>query len=163
MSDEKAAYILVDVKITNNENYEKYKSLAKPLIEKFGGEYLTRGGHMEVVLDELWSPTRMVLVKFPNLGKIKEWLNSPEYEEVAKIRLENSVGTFGELSGNLTKEEKLIQLRDKTARRNASEGNRVGDIVDISEERAFEAELDAEVERSRAGDRSGLDDALQLY
>ena len=25
MSDEKAAYILVDVKITNNENYEKHK------------------------------------------------------------------------------------------------------------------------------------------
>ncbi len=99
MSDEKAAYILVDVKITNNENYEKYKSLAKPLIEKFGGEYLTRGGHMEVVLDELWSPTRMVLVKFPNIGKIKEWLNSPEYEEVAKIRLENSVGTFVVLEG----------------------------------------------------------------
>lgn len=86
------------------------------------------------------------------LGKLKGGLDE-----------ENSVGTFGELSGNLTKEEKLKQLRDKTARRNASEGNRVGDIVDISEERAFEAELDAEVERSRAGDRSGLDDALQLY
>ena len=86
------------------------------------------------------------------LGKLKGGLDK-----------ENSVGAFGELSGNLTKEEKLKQLRDKTARRNASEGNRVGDIVDISEERAFEAELDAEVERSRAGDRSGLDDALQLY
>lgn len=86
------------------------------------------------------------------LGKLKGGLDE-----------ENSVGTFGELSGNLTKEEKLKQLRDKTARRNASEGNRVGDIVDISEERAFEAELDAEVERSRVGDRSGLDDALQLY
>ena len=86
------------------------------------------------------------------LGKLKGGLDE-----------ENSVGTFGELSGNLTKEEKLKQLRDKTARRNASEGNRVGDIVDISEERAFEAELDAEVERSRAGDRSGLNDALQLY
>ena len=54
---------------------------------------------MEVILDELCSPTRMVLVKFPNLGKIKEWLNSPEYEEVAKIRLENSVGTFVVLEG----------------------------------------------------------------
>ena len=31
------------------------------------------------------------------------------------------------------------------------------------ERAAFEAELDAEVERSRAGDRSGLNDALQLY
>ena len=79
---------------------------------------------------------------------------------------ENAVGAFGSLSGdsdNLTREEKLKQLRDKTARRNASEGNRVGDIVDISEERAFEASLDAEIERARAGDRSGLDEALDIY
>ena len=40
MSDEKPAYILVDVKIKNDENYDKYKKLAKPLVEKFGGEYL---------------------------------------------------------------------------------------------------------------------------
>ena len=99
MSDEKPAYILVDVKIKNDENYDKYKKLAKPLVEKFGGEYLTRGGHMEVILDELWSPTRLVLFKFPNLKKAKEWLNSPEYAEVAKIRLENSVGTFVLLEG----------------------------------------------------------------
>ena len=79
---------------------------------------------------------------------------------------ENAVGAFGSLSGdsdNLTREEKLKQLRDKTARRNASEGNRVGDIVDISEERAFEASLDAEIERARAGDRSGLDEAIDIY
>ena len=35
----------------------------------------------------------------PNLKKAKEWLNSPEYAEVAKIRLENSVGTFVLLEG----------------------------------------------------------------
>ena len=57
MSDEKPAYVLVDVKITNSENYERYKGLAKPLVEKFGGEYLTRGGEMDVVLDDLWKPT----------------------------------------------------------------------------------------------------------
>ena len=34
-----------------------------------------------------------------NLKKAKEWLNSPEYAEVAKIRLENSVGTFVLLEG----------------------------------------------------------------
>ena len=65
MSQEKPAYVLVDVRITNSENYDRYKSLAKPLIEKFGGEYLTRGGEMDVVLQDLWKPTRLVLVKFP--------------------------------------------------------------------------------------------------
>ena len=99
MSDEKPAYILVDVKIKNDENYDEYKKLAKPLVEKFGGEFLTRGGHMEGIFDEFWSPTRLGLVKFSYLKKAKEWLNSPEYAEVAKIRLENSVGTFVLLEG----------------------------------------------------------------
>ena len=35
--------------------------------EKYGGEYLARGGFMEVVQDELWSPTRIVIIKFPNV------------------------------------------------------------------------------------------------
>ena len=91
MSDEKPAYILADVKIKNDENYDKYKKLAKPLVEKFGGEYLTRGGHMEVILDELWSPTRLVLVKFPNLKKAKEWLNSPESVSYTHLTLPTSV------------------------------------------------------------------------
>ena len=99
MSQEKPAYVLVDVKITNSENYDRYKSLAKPLIEKFGGEYLTRGGEMDVVLQDLWKPTRLVLVKFPSMKVVREWLDSPEYKEVSSIRLENSVGTFVVLEG----------------------------------------------------------------
>ena len=85
MSDEKPAYILVDVKIKNNENYDKYKSLAKPLVEKFGGKYLTRGGHMEVILDELWSPTRMVLVKFPDKKSAMKWYDSEEVCVVSNL------------------------------------------------------------------------------
>ena len=99
MSEEKPAYVLVDVQITNIENYEKYKSLAKPLIEKFGGEYLTRGGGMDIILSDLWKPTRLVLVKFPSMIKVREWLGSEEYKSVSKIRLENSVGTFIVLEG----------------------------------------------------------------
>ena len=99
MSEEKPAYVLVDVQITNIENYEKYKSLAKPLIEKFGGEYLTRGGGMDIILSDLWKPTRLVLAKFPSMIKVREWLGSEEYKSVSKIRLENSVGTFIVLEG----------------------------------------------------------------
>jgi uncharacterized protein (DUF1330 family) len=38
------AYIIVDTLITNDEEMEHYKQLAKPLVESFGGEYLARGG-----------------------------------------------------------------------------------------------------------------------
>ena len=94
-----SGYVIANINVKNSEAYKEYVGKVKPIVEKFGGKYLTRGGHMEVILDELWSPTRMVLVKFPNLEKAKEWLNSPEYAEVAKMRLENSVGTFVLLEG----------------------------------------------------------------
>ena len=94
-----SGFAIFNIEIKKPEEYKEYVEKVKPIAEKFGGEYLTRGGHMEVILDELWSPTRLVLVKFHNLEKAKEWLNSPEYAEVAKIRLENSVGTFVLLEG----------------------------------------------------------------
>ena len=54
---------------------------------------------MDVVLDDLWKPTRIVLIKFSSMKIVREWLESPEYKEVAKIRLENSVGNFIVLEG----------------------------------------------------------------
>jgi len=61
-----SAYIIVDTRIKNPEAYEDYKAKARPIAEKFGGVYLARGGDMDVVQDELWSPTRIVLIQFPN-------------------------------------------------------------------------------------------------
>ena len=57
MSLAKIASLLVDTKISDSLAYEAYKVAAKPLIEKFGGTYLTRGGKMDIVQNELWDPT----------------------------------------------------------------------------------------------------------
>ncbi|MEO8120510.1 MAG: DUF1330 domain-containing protein, partial [Rhodoferax sp.] len=57
------AYLVVDTDLTHPELYELYKLKAKPLVEKYGGEYLARGGKLSVKEDKLWTPTRMVLVK----------------------------------------------------------------------------------------------------
>jgi uncharacterized protein (DUF1330 family) len=38
-----AAYLIVDTLLDDPDVYEEYKLKAKPLIEKFGGEYLARG------------------------------------------------------------------------------------------------------------------------
>ena len=39
-----AAYLVVDTDLTNPEAYEEYKLKARPIAEKYGGEYLARGG-----------------------------------------------------------------------------------------------------------------------
>ena len=93
------AYVLVDTKISNSENYEIYKSKAKPIAEKFGGKYLTRGGEMDVVQSDLWSPTRLVLVEFPSIDSARAFHNSEDYADVKKLRLENAESTLVILEG----------------------------------------------------------------
>ena len=93
------AYVLVDTKISNKEEYEIYKAKAKPIAEKFGGRYLTRGGHLEVVQNDLWSPTRLVLVEFPSMENAKAFDNCQEYADVKKIRLEHAKSTLIILEG----------------------------------------------------------------
>ena len=91
---DKPAYIVVDVDIHNPEIYEEYKQNVVPIVTAFGGEYIARGGALDVVQDELWRPTRMVLLKFPSMDQAKAFVDSPEYAPVKKMRLDNSAGTL---------------------------------------------------------------------
>ena len=86
-------YLVVDVKIDDAEAYGKYKEKVKPLIESYGGEYLSRGGEINVLENELWEPTRMVLVKFPDKESAINWYNCEEYQALKKIRIDNATST----------------------------------------------------------------------
>ncbi len=79
------AYIIVDTLITNDEEMEHYKLLAKPLVEIFGGEYLARGGQLVVKENHLWSPTRLVLLRFPSMAQAQTFYDSPEYQKILPI------------------------------------------------------------------------------
>ena len=85
-----SAFILVDTKIKDEEAYERYKAQAKPLAESFGGVYRARGGPMEAVETDLWSPTRLVLIEFPDAAAAKSFLNSEAYAPVRAIRKANA-------------------------------------------------------------------------
>ncbi len=39
-----AAYVIVDVKVTDPETYERYKAGVPPTLAKYGGRFLVRGG-----------------------------------------------------------------------------------------------------------------------
>lgn len=94
-----AAYIVVDTEITNPENYEEYKRLAKPIVESFGGVYLARGGDMHVVDAELWAPTRVVLLEFPDVASAQAFAESDEYAPVAAMRHEYANSTVVIIDG----------------------------------------------------------------
>ena len=94
-----AAYLVVDSQLTDPEHYEQYKLQAKPIVEKYGGEYLARGGQLSVKEDDLWSPTRMVLIRFASSAQAENFYRSPEYQEVLGISKKSARRTVFILDG----------------------------------------------------------------
>ncbi len=80
-----AAYVIVDVDVQDPENYAPYRDLAPASIAQYGGKYLARAGRTEVLEGE-WQPKRLVILQFDSVERAREWLNSPEYSEVKKLR-----------------------------------------------------------------------------
>jgi uncharacterized protein (DUF1330 family) len=79
------AYLIVDTLLSDPDLYEQYKVKARPLVEKFGGEYLARGGRMTLRETDLWSPSRLVLVKFADVETANRCLDSLEYQQILQI------------------------------------------------------------------------------
>lgn len=93
------AYLLVDTLLENADLYEQYKLQAKPLIEKFGGEYLARGGRMTIRETDLWSPSRLVLIRFADAETANRCLDSFEYQQILPISKQSARRTAIVLEG----------------------------------------------------------------
>ncbi len=94
-----ATYLIGDTLLDNPELYEEYKLQAKPLVERFGGEYLARGGSMTLKESDLWSPSRMVLIRFPDADSANRFYNSPEYQAILPISRQSARRTMFMLEG----------------------------------------------------------------
>jgi len=94
-----SAFIIADTKIENPQAYEEYKKLAKPIAEKYGGVYRARGGEIEIIEDDLWKPTRLVVIEFPDMESARAFASSEEYKPVAALRQANAKCTLVILDG----------------------------------------------------------------
>ncbi len=80
-----SVYVIVDVEINSHEEYEEYKKLTPASIKAYDGAFIVRGGTTEV-LEGKWKPGRIVVLKFPNAERAKQWWNSDEYSVAKSIR-----------------------------------------------------------------------------
>ena len=84
-----AGYVIVQLKVTNPENYKEYVAKVSEVVKKYDGEYLVRNGEYQVVEGEDNFP----LIKFPTYETALEWYHSEEYKPIKNIRLQNSEGS----------------------------------------------------------------------
>jgi uncharacterized protein (DUF1330 family) len=94
-----SAFVIVDTKINNPDAYEEYKKLAKPIAEKYGGSYRARGGEMDIRETDLWTPTRVVIIEFPDMDSARAFVDSEEYAPVKPMRRDNAECTLFILDG----------------------------------------------------------------
>ncbi len=95
-----SAFLIVDTQIKDPAMYDKYKMLAKPIAEKYGGVYRARGGALDVIEDTLWTPTRVVIIEFPDSKSARAFVDSEEYVPVKPLRTENADCTLFILEGD---------------------------------------------------------------
>ncbi|MHB1198410.1 MAG: DUF1330 domain-containing protein [Polaromonas sp.] len=72
------AYIIVDMLISDMEQYKQYMSEAPAAVAAAGGEYLVRGGRFEA-LEGQWQPSRIAMLRFPSFDAAKAFYNGEMY------------------------------------------------------------------------------------
>lgn len=83
------SYMIARVEITNAEAYREYAERVAPVIAKFGGRFIVRGGR-SVSYEGFPEPGGWVVLEFPSFEEASRFYDSPEYREVAKIRFANA-------------------------------------------------------------------------
>ena len=93
-----AAYVIVQVEVTDPERFGAYLRESPAIIKRYGGEYLARGGET-VILEGDEPARRMVIIEFPSLEQAQAWYNSPEYQQAKTLRNGAAVGSLIAIDG----------------------------------------------------------------
>lgn len=80
-----AAYVIVDIEVTDPERYEEYKAPAARTVAAHGGKYIVRGNPVEV-LEGGWKPSRLVILRFESAAQARRWWSSEDYRIPKQLR-----------------------------------------------------------------------------
>jgi len=80
------AYLIVEMHITDMEQYKLYMAEAPATVKAHGGEYLVRGGKQET-LEGDWQPHRVAILRFPSYEQAKAWYDEGAYKQVRVKRV----------------------------------------------------------------------------
>lgn len=85
MTAKAKAYLVAEVDVLDPAGFEDYRQAVAPMIARFGGRYLVRGG--DVTPLEGQPPTsRIVVIEFADVAAARTFWDSDEYAPVAAIR-----------------------------------------------------------------------------
>ena len=82
-----AAYMIVAAKISDRDNFiNGYGRAAGALVAQFGGRYVLMGPGAELLEGDFGEGASMVISEWPDKETARQFWQSPEYQEVKKLR-----------------------------------------------------------------------------
>jgi uncharacterized protein (DUF1330 family) len=79
-------YFVAQIKINDQEEYEKYLENFDEIFSKYNGEYLAID-ESPTLLEGNWDYTKSVLIKFNSKEEFKAWYYSDDYQKILIHRL----------------------------------------------------------------------------
>ena len=76
-------YVIAQIEVSDAEKFKEYQSLAKGTAEKFGGEFVVRGGNMNVVEGKCLP--RVIIIRFPSFQAANDWYASNTYSKAKQV------------------------------------------------------------------------------
>ena len=80
-----SAYLITRIDVHDHEAYKKYTEQSPQMLSNFGGQFIVRGGPVQT-LEGPPEHRCIVVIKFSNREAAETFYQSPEYQELIKLR-----------------------------------------------------------------------------
>lgn len=83
-------YFVAQIKINDNDEYEKYLENFDEIFSRYNGKYLAID-ESPSLLEGHWDYTKSVLVEFNSRDEFEAWYYSEDYQKILKHRLNSAI------------------------------------------------------------------------
>ena len=91
-------YLIANLDIQDQPTFQRYREQVMPLIAKYGGRYIVRGGEVQDVEGHL-GLKRLIVLEFPTLDAARTFYDSPEYQPIKAIRFQSTTSDVALVGG----------------------------------------------------------------
>jgi uncharacterized protein (DUF1330 family) len=88
------AYVIADIKVTNDKWVPAYAASVHDLVHKHGGKYLSRSGHVKTLEGKPLDTTLIAIMEFPTTMAAQAFVNDPQYAPYVAARQAGSDSRF---------------------------------------------------------------------
>jgi uncharacterized protein (DUF1330 family) len=88
------AYLIADIKVTNDKWIPNYTATVHELVHKHGGTYLSRSGNVKTLEGEPLDTTVIAIMAFPSSRAAEDFVADPQYAPFVAARKDGSQSRF---------------------------------------------------------------------